>query len=203
MADQASSGHSATFDTHERHIASNRVFGFWVYIMTDTILFASIFATYAVLNTSFAGGPTGKELFDLPSVLLETIFLLTSSFTFGLGVVAVNRGRRQEVLLWLAATFVLGAAFVGMELSEFGSMIAEGFGPRRSAFLSGFFGLVGTHGLHVTFGLLWIAVMMVQLVRKGVTIGTTTRMMNLSLFWHFLDIVWICVFTVVYLLGVM
>jgi cytochrome o ubiquinol oxidase subunit III len=180
---------------------SNRVFGFWIYIMSDCILFASLFATYAVLCRSYAGGPTGKDLFELPGVLIETFCLLLSSFTFGLASLAMNTGRRNRVVGWLGVTFVLGAAFLALELSEFHRLIDAGHGPTRSAFLSAFFTLVSTHGLHVSIGLLWMAVLGAQIVRKGLTPTNSTRVMTLSLFWHFLDIVWICVFTFVYLIG--
>ncbi|HUI69403.1 MAG TPA: cytochrome o ubiquinol oxidase subunit III [Spirochaetia bacterium] len=183
--------------------ASIRLFGFWVYLMSDCILFASLFVTFAVLHTSYAGGPTGKDIFALPGVLVETICLLTSSFTCGLANVAMKRGVRTGVMGWLAATFLLGAAFVCLEASEFGRLILEGSGPGRSAFLSAFFTLVSTHGLHVTCGLLWMAVLVVRIARKGLNAVTSTRFMMLSLFWHFLDIVWICVFTFVYLIGVL
>jgi cytochrome o ubiquinol oxidase subunit 3 len=181
--------------------ASNRVFGFWIYIMSDCILFASLFATYAVLGKSYAGGPTGKDLFELPGVLIETFCLLLSSFTYGLASLAMASGKRDRVVVWLSATFVLGAAFIGLELSEFGRLIAAGHGPGQSAFLSAFFALVSTHGLHVTVGLLWMAVLGIQILRKGLTPTNGTRVMTLSLFWHFLDIVWVCVFTFVYLIG--
>lgn len=183
--------------------ASLRVFGFWVYIMSDCILFGSLFATFAVLNAGTAGGPTGRDIFALPGVLLETFFLLTSSLTCGLATVAMRRAARAEVMVWLAATFLLGAAFVGLEAGEFRRLILEGDGPGRSAFLSAFFTLVSTHGLHVTCGLLWMAVLMAQIAGKGLTRATSARFMTLSLFWHFLDIVWICVFTFVYLMGVL
>ena len=187
----------------QHDIASIRLFGFWVYIMSDCILFASLFVAFAVLHTSYAGGPTGKDIFALPGVLFETLCLLTSSFTCGLATLAMKRGARTEVMAWLAATFLLGAAFVGLEASEFGRLILEGHGPGRSAFLSAFFTLVSTHGLHVTCGLLWMAVLAAQIAGKGLSAATSTRFMTLSLFWHFLDIVWICVFTFVYLMGVL
>ncbi len=179
------------------------VFGFWIYLMTDCILFATLFATYAVLGQSVAGGPSGADIFELPYVLTETFILLFSSITYGFAMLAKNAGAKNRVLAWLGVTFLLGLAFIGMEVNEFHHLIAEGNGPNRSAFLSGFFTLVGTHGLHVTTGLLWMAVVMFQVYRKGLTTTNSTRMSCLSLFWHFLDVVWICVFTVVYLFGVM
>lgn len=182
--------------------AATRTFGFWVYLMSDLVLFAALFATYAVLSRSYAGGPSGRELFDLPHVLAETLLLLASSATCGLAMLAMHAGRARAVLAWLAATFALGAGFVGMEASEFHAMIAAGNGPDRSAFLSAFYTLVGTHGTHVSFGLVWIAVMLLQVGAKGLTAPVRARLLCLSMFWHFLDIVWIGVFSVVYLLGV-
>jgi cytochrome o ubiquinol oxidase subunit 3 len=177
-------------------------FGFWVYLMTDCILFASLFATYAVLHGNTFGGPGGRELFSLPFVLTETLILLTSSFTAGLAMLGVHAGSRRQVLGWLAVTFVLGAAFLGLELSEFSKLVHEGNSWQRSAFLSSFFTLVSTHGLHIATGLLWMGTLMVQTVRRGLTAGTKRRLALLSMFWHFLDIVWIFIFTFVYLLGV-
>ncbi|WP_407315195.1 cytochrome o ubiquinol oxidase subunit III [Pseudomonas sp. nanlin1] len=177
------------------------VFGFWIYLMTDCILFASIFAAYAVLVNNVAGGPSGHEIFELGYVAVETGLLLLSSITFGFAMLAMHAHNKKGVLTWLAVTFLLGLGFIGMEINEFHLLISEGFGPQRSGFLSAFFTLVGTHGLHVTSGLLWMAVLMLQIRKKGLTETNNTRMSCLSLFWHFLDVVWICVFTVVYLMG--
>ncbi|TLX58902.1 cytochrome o ubiquinol oxidase subunit III [Stutzerimonas nosocomialis] len=185
------------------HVGSVTVFGFWIYLMTDCILFATLFATYAVLVDSVAGGPSGAEIFELPYVLVETFCLLFSSITYGFAMLAMHRGDKQKLLGWLAATFLLGLAFIGLEINEFHKLISEGYGPNRSAFLSGFFTLVGTHGLHVISGLLWMAVLMFQVRARGLTETNQTRLRCLSLFWHFLDVVWICVFTVVYLMGVL
>ncbi|MAB42365.1 MAG: cytochrome o ubiquinol oxidase subunit III [Pseudomonadales bacterium] len=196
------SNHAVAHDDHAHHdTGGNTVFGFWLYLMTDCILFACVFATYAVLVNHTAGGPSGKDIFELPYVLGETALLLVSSCTYGFAMIAAHRGFKGQTLAWLAATFVLGAGFIGMELNEFHHLIAEGFGPDKSAFLSSFFTLVGMHGLHVTAGLVWMIVMMLQVSRRGLTDRNNTRMMCLSLFWHFLDIVWICVFTIVYLMG--
>ena len=196
------SNHAVAHDDHEHHdTGGNTVFGFWLYLMTDCILFACVFATYAVLVNHTAGGPSGKDIFELPYVLGETALLLVSSCTYGFAMIAAHRGFRGQTLAWLAATFVLGAGFIGMELNEFHHLIAEGFGPDKSAFLSSFFTLVGMHGLHVTAGLVWMVIMMLQVSKRGLTDRTNTRLMCLSLFWHFLDIVWICVFTIVYLMG--
>jgi cytochrome o ubiquinol oxidase subunit 3 len=182
---------------------STTVLGFWIYLMSDCILFAALFATYAVIGREFAGGPTGRDLFNLPYVLTETLCLLASSFTYGMVMLALNARNRSDVLACLLITIMLGLAFVGLEANEFVRMIGEGSGPDRSAFLSSFFTLVGTHGLHVTVGLVWMAVMMVQVARRGLNATNSTRLRCLSLFWHFLDIVWVGVFTIVYLVGSM
>jgi cytochrome o ubiquinol oxidase subunit 3 len=195
---------AANDHAHEAgHAAGTTVIGFWIYLMSDCLLFASLFAAYAVLGGNTAGGPAGRELFDLPYVAVETLLLLVSSSTYGLAMLALDRGKRRRVMGWLGATFLLGLAFVGMELNEFHHLVAQGHGPEHSAFLSSYFTLVGTHGLHVASGLLWMAVMLVQVARRGLAPAIQIRLMCLSLFWHFLDIIWICVFTLVYLMGVM
>lgn len=179
------------------------LFGFWAYIMSDCLLFASIFATYAVLHTSTAGGPTSQELFSMPFVLVETLILLLSSFTYGLVTLyAHHHNSKKMVLAYLAITFVLGAMFLAMEFHEFSSLWHEGNGPGRSAFLSAFFTLVGTHGLHVTAGLIWMGTVFAQVWRNGVHEVTLRNISVLGLFWHFLDIIWIFIFTIVYLMGV-
>ena len=175
--------------------------GFWIYLMTDCILFGTLFATYIVLHQNTFGGPNGSELFDMPFVLVETLILLTSSFTCGLGMLAVRQKNRTQSLFWLSFTFILGAIFLGMEISEFGHLVSEGNSWQRSGFLSAFFTLVGTHGLHILIGLLWLIIMGVQIVRRGFTDGVARRLSLFSMFWHFLDIVWIFIFTFVYLLG--
>jgi cytochrome o ubiquinol oxidase subunit III len=175
--------------------------GFWIYLMTDCVLFASLFATFAVLRNNTFGGQPGSELFSLPFVLTETLILLTSSFTCGLAMLAARQGRKQWVLVLFGLTFLLGAAFLTMELTEFHHLAAEGNSWRRSGFLSAFFTLVGTHGLHITAGLTWMAVMMVKVARRGLTGANLRRLTMLSMFWHFLDIVWIFIFTIVYLMG--
>jgi cytochrome o ubiquinol oxidase subunit 3 len=177
--------------------------GFWLYLMSDLIIFATLFATFAVLGRNYAGGPTGKELFELPYVLGETLLLLFSSVTYGLVMLAVYNGMKKRVLIGLAVTFVLGLGFVLMEVNEFHSLIARGQGPDVSAFLSSYFTLVGTHGTHVTFGLIWMAVMIGQVAVKGLTSPVQSRLMRLSMFWHFLDIIWIGIFSIVYLMGIM
>ncbi|AXQ46831.1 cytochrome o ubiquinol oxidase subunit III [Pseudomonas vlassakiae] len=196
-------GHDHAHDDHHHDSGQMTVLGFWLYLMTDCILFASLFATYAVLSGSFAGGPSGHDIFQLDFVAVETLFLLLSSITFGFAMLKMFDGKKAGVLGWLAVTFLFGAGFIAMEIYEFHHLIGEGFGPTRSGFLSGFFALVGTHGLHVTAGLIWMAIMMYQINKHGITPTAKTRMSCLSLFWHFLDVVWICVFTVVYLLGVL
>lgn len=175
--------------------------GFWIYLMTDALIFATLFATYGVLSTSYAGGPKPGEIFELPLVALNTTLLLLSSITYGMAMIDMQAGRTRAVQAWLAVTALFGAGFVGVELYEFGNLIAEGAVPQRSGFLSGFFTLVGTHGLHVTFGLVWIAVMLVQVGQRGLIAENRRRLVCLGMFWHLLDVVWIGVFTFVYLLG--
>lgn len=180
---------------------SKTMLGFWIYLMTDCVLFASLFATYAVLRNSSFGGPTEADIFEMPFVLTETMILLTSSFTAGLAMLALRAGNKQRLLAWLAVTFVLGAAFLGMELYEFTHLVNEGYSWTRSAFLSAFFTLVGTHGLHISIGLIWLGTLMAWIKRYGITPIITKRLGLFSLFWHFLDIVWIFIFTMVYLVG--
>lgn len=190
----------AHYGAHDDHGSSDTVFGFWLYLMTDCVLFASLFAVFAVMSHQFAGGPSGKDLFDVGGVAVETAALLLSSISYGFAMLGARRGKSAAVLGWLAVTFVLGLAFLFLEMREFSHLIAEGAGPSRSAFLSSFFTLVGTHGLHVTVGLVWMAVLAVQIMRSPkMSERQLTRLTCLSLFWHFLDIVWICVFSFVYL----
>lgn len=179
------------------------VLGFWIYLMTDVVLFATLFATFAVLRTATNGGPGGGELFNLPFVLGETLLLLTSSFTSGLMIVMARRGKINAAMLWLGVTMLLGAAFLIMELSEFRELAAEGHGWWHSAFLSSFFTLVGTHGLHIFFGLLWAVVLLIQMMQKKLTPNVVRRLTLFGMFWHFLDIIWIFIFTIVYLMGVL
>jgi cytochrome o ubiquinol oxidase subunit 3 len=167
--------------------------------MTDCVLFASLFATYAVMRNATNGGPTGPELFSMPYVLVETLLLLTSSFVCGLAMIALHRGRKHTVLQLLFLTFVLGAAFVGLEVTEFHKLVAEGHSWSASGFLSSYFTLVGTHGLHICIGLLWLVVLAVQIGRKGLGGNVPKRLTMFSMFWHFLDVVWIFIFSVVYL----
>jgi cytochrome o ubiquinol oxidase subunit 3 len=177
-------------------------YGFWIFLLSDFILFSGLFAGYAVLSGNTAGGPTGRELFNLPNVFIETMCLLVSSYTAGLGALSAERRQPDRFLIFAALTFVLGAAFLIIEISEFARMIRAGAGPSRSAFLSGFFTLVGTHGAHVTSGLLWLAYMTAQVVAKGLRPHVLRRLLCFSLFWHALDIVWVGVLTLVYLMGV-
>ena len=195
-------GHGHDDHDHGHHDAGgNTVFGFWVYLMSDCLIFAGLFATFAVLSGATADGPTAKELFDLRFVLVETFLLLFSSLTFGFAMISAGKRNLAGLYGWLAVTALFGLGFLGMELYEFNHLIHEGAGPGRSAFLSAFFTLVGTHGLHVASGLLWMAVLVIQVAKNGLTARNTTRLACLSLFWHFLDIIWIGVFTIVYLLG--
>ncbi len=181
-----------------------RYFGFWAYLMSDCLLFGALFAAYAVLRGNVAGGPAGSEIFSLPFVFGETLILLTSSFTAGLASLAAYRGSKRGVLGWLTATFALGAAFLAMEMTEFTRLVRSGNGPQRSGFLTSYFTLVGTHGLHIAAGLLWMAVLIVQIAAsRSLTPKMARRVSLLGLFWHFLDIVWIFIFTIVYLMGVM
>jgi len=177
------------------------VFGFWVYLMTDLIIFGVLFAAYAVLQGNTFGGPSGQQLFSLPSALADTLILLTSSFTCGLAMLAAQSKKVNQTIAWLTVTFVLGATFLTLELTEFSRFAAAGNTPQRSAFLSSFFTLVGTHGLHIAVGLLWIIVSIVQLKLRGLTPAITSKITRFTLFWHFLDIVWIFIFTMVYLMG--
>jgi cytochrome o ubiquinol oxidase subunit 3 len=188
-------------DTHLHHFdGSKDVFGFWIYIMTDCILFACLFAVYAVFHTHTYGGPSAKELFSLPFVLAETMLLLTSSFTYGLAMISTNASKKS-VAPWLWVTCILGAGFIYMEINEFHNLYLEGHTWATSAFLSSFFTLVATHGLHVTIGLIWMLSLIFQIKKHGITPVTKTKLTCLGLFWHFLDIVWVFVFSVVYLMG--
>ncbi|MPZ57570.1 MAG: cytochrome o ubiquinol oxidase subunit III [Rhizobiales bacterium] len=180
-----------------------RAFGFWLYLMSDALIFALLFATYVVMAPNTDGGPTGQTLFSLSRAFVETLLLLFSSAAFGVAAVAMAAGKKAEVLRWLLVTFILGLAFVAMEIDEFRGMVLAGAGPDRSGFLSAFFTLVGTHGLHVSAGLIWILVMIGQIAVKGLTAPVASRLSRLGLFWHFLDIVWVGIFSVVYLPGVM
>lgn len=181
---------------------SKTILGFWTYLMTDCILFTTLFTTYAVLHTSTFGGPTPKELFSLSTSFAETLILLVSSVTCGFGMLAACRGEKNKVIGWFVIAFLMGASFVAIELTEFTHLALEGNNWQKSAFLSSFFTLVGTHGTHVTFGLIWMIVLIAQIFHYGITVTTFRRVVCFSLFWHFLDLVWIFIFTFVYLTGV-
>ena len=191
------------FHVRDHHPENGTLLGFWIYLMSDCLLFAVLFIAYAVLGRHYAGGPSGAELFDLPLVALNTGFLLLSSITYGFAMLASQRAKLGTTLLWLGVTGLFGLAFLGLEVFEFVHLIHEGAGPQRSAFLTSFFALVGTHGLHVAFGVVWLLTLMFQLNRKGLVEANQRRLMCLSMFWHFLDVIWIGVFTFVYLMGVL
>lgn len=197
-------GSPVFLDTGNKHHPENgTLLGFWIYLLSDLMIFASLFATYGVLGRSYAAGPSGADLFDLRLIAANTAILLVSSITYGFAMIAMQRRQSKAVIGWLAATGVLGTAFLAIEIYEFWHLISLGAGPQRSAFLSAFFALVGTHGLHVLFGVIWLVVLCVQVGRHGLTRANTRRIACLSLFWHFLDVVWIGVFTFVYLMGVL
>jgi cytochrome o ubiquinol oxidase subunit 3 len=181
--------------------SDTKIFGFWIYLMTDLIIFAVLFACYIVLHGNTFNGPSSQELFHMPSVLTETLILLTSSFTCSLGMFAVHRRLKNWALVWFSMTFLLGASFLCIELLEFTDLIGRGANWQRSAFLSAFFTLVGTHGLHIFIGLLWMAVMMLHIVWRPLHGHTISRIFRMALFWHFLDFVWIFIFTTVYGIG--
>ncbi|MGO4808621.1 cytochrome o ubiquinol oxidase subunit III [Cupriavidus sp. 2MCAB6] len=187
----------------EVHPQNGTLLGFWLYLMSDCLIFACLFAVYGVLGRRYAGGPTGAELFELPLVALNTTMLLLSSITYGFAVLEMQKDKARTTLIWLGITGLLGATFIGIELYEFAHLVHEGAGPQRSAFLSSFFTLVGTHGTHVTVGIVWLITLMAQVGQHGLIPENKRRLMCLSMFWHFLDVVWIGVFTFVYLMGVL
>ena len=191
---------------HDAHAAqetyAKTLFGFWIYIMTDCILFSSLFAAYLVLHGGTFGGPSSKDLFDMSYALGETLILLASSFTCGLIMMAAQKNKRSHVLFWFAVTLALGLSFLGMELTEFTRFVEQGASWRRSGFLSSFFTLVGTHGCHISVGCLWMVVLGAQVAFRGINPHFMRRLACFKLFWHFLDIVWIFIFTIVYLMGV-
>jgi cytochrome o ubiquinol oxidase subunit III len=196
--------HHEPLSTAEAGPAPKRIvvaFGFWIFLLSDIVMFSALFAAYAVLLRSTAGGPTGAQLFNQNNVAIETACLLASSYTCGLMSLAANARRRAGIYFFAVVTFVLGAAFLALEVRELADMIARGATPQRSAFLSAFFTLVGCHGLHVTAGLIWLAVMMAQVAFKGFRAAVERRLLCFALFWHALDIIWVWLFTVVYLMG--
>jgi cytochrome o ubiquinol oxidase subunit 3 len=184
---------------HQEEADDRVMFGFWIYLMTDLLMFAVLFAVYMVLHNNTLGGETDRELFSLPLVLTSTLILLTSSFTSGVAMIAARNGKKAQTLIWFGATFLLGLGFLGIEIFELAELVHEGHTPQTNAFLSSFFTLVGTHGLHIFFGLLWMAVTLIYVVKQGLTHSIVRKLALLSLFWHFLDIVWIFIFTLVYL----
>lgn len=200
---QSSTAKQLKHNNMQHDTKSKTIFGFWIYLMTDCILFATLFATYAILRNNNYGGPTEQDIFSLPFVLVETIILLVSSFVCGLALLAFHNRNKVQALTLLSMTALLGLAFIGMELYEFNHLFQAGEDWRRSGFLSAFFTLVGTHGLHIIAGIIWALTLIYQLLKRGFTDGVNRRMALFSLFWHFLDIVWIFIFTVVYLLGVL
>ncbi len=191
------------FLAEEPHVENGTALGFWLYLMSDCLIFASLFATYGVLGRNYAGGAGGAELFDLGLVAINTALLLLSSITFGFAMLAKQKGSVRGTMSWLVVTALFGLGFIGIELYEFAHLIHVGAGPQSNAAMSAFFALVGTHGLHVSFGLIWLVVLLIQLKQHGLTRENKRRLMCLSMFWHFLDVVWIGVFSFVYLIGVL
>ncbi len=189
--------------TEDHHPENSTMLGFWLYLMSDCLIFAVLFATHGVLGRNYAAGPSPADLFDLNIVAVNTAMLLFSSITYGFAMLQMERNAKMETLFWLGVTGVFGAIFLALEIYEFHHLIQEGAGPTRSAFLSSFFTLVGTHGLHVTFGMIWLITLMVQVSKRGLIPENRRRLMCLSMFWHFLDVIWIGVFSFVYLLGVL
>ncbi|MBH5319838.1 cytochrome o ubiquinol oxidase subunit III [Paenibacillus sp. GSMTC-2017] len=194
--------HGDHHDDHHDH-EEIKTFGFWLFLISDVILFGVLFATYIVLRFNTAGGPTGAELLEMPGIIISTFILLTSSFTSGIALLAMNRGDKKGLITWLIITALLGASFIYLEVNEFIHLVHEGANIGTSAYWSAFFTLVGTHGLHVSLGIVWMTALIIQLVRRGITPVTKRKVNIISLYWHFLDVVWIFVFTIVYLMGVM
>jgi cytochrome o ubiquinol oxidase subunit 3 len=184
---------------HEQEANERALFGFWVYLMTDLLMFSVLFAVFAVLHNNTDGGASGRELFKLPLALAETLILLTSSFTCGIGMIAARRRIKFQTVTWFTVTFCLGLLFLLLELSEFNSLISDGHTIKSNAFLSSFFVLLGTHGVHITAGLIWLGVTLGYILKRGINSNIVRKLAMLSLFWHFLDIVWIFIFTIVYL----
>jgi cytochrome o ubiquinol oxidase subunit 3 len=198
-----SAASSSRFYVREHHPENSTALGFWLYLMSDCLIFACLFAVHAVLGRNYVGGPSGAELFDLTLVAINTALLLLSSITFGFAMIESQRKRLRSGMFWLGVTGLLGVGFLALELYEFAHLIQLGAGPQRSAAMSSFFVLVGTHGLHVLFGVVWLVTLMFQLKRYGLTTENRRRLMCLSMFWHFLDVIWIGVFSFVYLMGVL
>ncbi|WP_426218377.1 cytochrome o ubiquinol oxidase subunit III [Methylobacterium sp. NFXW15] len=190
-------------DEEGHHSEGSTMLGFWLYLMSDCLIFATLFATYGVLGRNYAAGPSPKDLFDLTGIAVNTAMLLFSSITYGFAMLEMDKNDQRKTQMWLAVTGLFGVAFVALEIREFVHLFHEGAPPWRSAFLSSFYTLVGTHGLHVSFGILWLVTLMVQVKKYGLVAANKRRLMCLSMFWHFLDLIWIGVFTVVYLIGVL
>ncbi|GHG14928.1 MULTISPECIES: cytochrome o ubiquinol oxidase subunit III [Paracoccus] len=200
-ATQTAPGDFWEVEPHHHHEGASTSIGFWIYLMSDCLMFAVLFAVFGVLGGSYAAGPGPKDLFDLELVALNTAFLLLSSITYGFAMLAMVKENTRGTLMWLGITLVFGLLFLAVEIYEFQHLIHLGAGPQRSAFLSAFFALVGTHGLHVAFGCLWLVTLMIQIRQRGLIPANRRRLACLSMFWHFLDVIWIGVFTFVYLLG--
>jgi cytochrome o ubiquinol oxidase subunit III len=198
-AHDSHAGHDHAHGHHD--LESMKILGFWIFLAADLLIFACLFATYLVLRTHTDGGPTGKELFDVTGFTIETFLLLTSSFTSGLAVLEMRKGNKKGLIGWMIVTVALGIGFVGFEIAEFAHMVGEGATMDRSAFLSAFFTLVGTHGVHVSVGMIWIIGLLFQVSRRGINNVTTRKVFCASLYWHFLDVVWVFLLTVVYLMG--
>lgn len=197
-------GHGQGHHDHGHHDQEEmKTFGFWLFLITDVILFGVLFATFVVLRFNTAGGPTGADLIEMPGIIASTFILLTSSFTSGLALLEMNKGNKRGLIGWLIVTALLGASFIYLEVSEFIHLVHEGANIGTSAYWSAFYTLVGTHGLHVSLGLVWMVALIIQLSKRGITPVTKRKVNIVSLYWHFLDVVWIFVFTIVYLMGVM
>jgi len=186
--------------THQAEVESKTLFGFWIYLMTDCVLFAAFFATYFVLKGGTYGGPSGLDIFNLPYELVQTMALLVSSFTCGLAMWGVRTGNKKSILVWFGVTFLFGALFLGLEINEFILLLNEGYSWQTSAFLSSFYMLIATHGAHITVGLLWMGIMMTEMIVRGLRPEVIRRLRCLRLFWHFLDVVWIFIFTFIFLM---
>lgn len=199
----AQAGNRPFYMTEEHHPQNGTLLGFWIYLMSDCLIFACLFAVHGVVGRNYAAGPSGAELFDLSLVALNTAMLLLSSITYGFAMLSMQAKRLNATIGWLAVTGLFGLAFLGIELYEFAHLIHLGAVPQRSAFLSSFFTLVGTHGLHVTFGIIWLVTLLFQLKKHGLIEANRRRVLCLSMFWHFLDVIWIGVFSFVYLMGVL
>jgi len=198
-----SQAHSHSHDHGHHDQESLKQFGFWLFMITDVILFATLFATFVVLRGNTASGPTGAELIEINGIIISTFILLTSSFTSGLALLSMNKGDKKGLILWLAVSALLGLSFIYLEVNEFIHLVHEGAAISTSAYWSAFFTLVGTHGLHVSLGIVWMTAIIIQLAKRGITPVTKRKVNIISLYWHFLDAVWIFVFSIVYLMEVM